>query len=106
MRYLAIPQHVHQGFLDCITKLPPETLTTIARYLWGDQVAFDPAIDKLRSTNKAEATSFAPPPPFVPTPQSFSRGAQPPPQPINQADQVRAEGGPPRLGRVGMGVYS
>ena len=60
--------------------MPPETLKALARHFFQGTVEFDPAIDRLRSTNKAEPTSIGTPPaPYVPPKNAPKFQAGPPP---------------------------
>lgn len=82
---LQVPKVLLEDF-ETERRIPPEkVLQALAAFLTGGFGEYDPAIDRMRSTNKAEATSMgAKPPPFVPPKVKYVVGGlnQIGPQPV------------------------
>jgi hypothetical protein len=53
-RELGLPSATLDGFIAGKNSLPPETLAAIVRDLFHGAAVFDPAIDRLRSSNTTE----------------------------------------------------
>ena len=61
-------------------RLPPDTLKALARFFFQGTVEFDPAIDRLRSTNKQEPVTMGHgPDPYVPPKNAPKIYTGPPP---------------------------
>ena len=56
-RELGLPSATLDGFIAGKNSLPPETLAAIVRDLFHGAAVFDPAIDRLRSSNTTEPVS-------------------------------------------------
>lgn len=64
---LGIPKHILEQFVAGQSVPPVKVLQSLATYLTGGHAEYDPAIDRMRSTNHAEPVSMgAKPPPFEP----------------------------------------
>ena len=64
---LGIPKHILEQFGAGQSVPTDEVLKALATFLTGGVAEYDPAIDRMRSTNRAEPTPLGgKPPPFVP----------------------------------------
>jgi hypothetical protein len=90
-RELGLPSATLDGFIAGKNSLPPETLAAIVRDLFHGAAVFDPAIDRLRSSNTTEPVSLGVrPDPFNPrtSPYYFAGAARSrSPQPVKPSKQ-------------------
>ena len=82
-RDLRIPLDDLDAFKRGKGQLKPDALKALARHYFGGNVEFDPAINRLRSSNKQEPISMGRgPDPYVPPPNAPKfQGGPPPPAP-------------------------